>query len=324
MTAAVGISGGWFDWRRGRMRRVPDAQLTGPVPVDHVAGNQLPFFLVGAVRDVGVFCDDLFFGFSELEFGLRLWRAGYTLYGYGPLWLESRKQTGRLHWSSALRAGCNRSTGATTTPSGTRSSSSGASDDRDGAAGHARAGSCEADRQRSAVSGSALTHLRLNVRAIAHGWIGRMGRRVDPDGGLRAGKARELTPIKESARMSATRPRTARTSTSVTVARKAAKVGVLPLGIAATSPGARCRDPRLSPGRGGRAEIDMQTSIFERQLDLLASLGEVRSLDDALRDGGAVVLTFDDGTRDFYERVLPLLAERQLPALLYLATAMHG
>ena len=97
LTAAVGISGGWFDWRRGRMRRVADDQLhQEAIPLDHVAGNQLPFFLVGAVRRVGVFCEELFFGFSELEFGLRLWTSGSTLYGYGPLWLESRKQTGRV------------------------------------------------------------------------------------------------------------------------------------------------------------------------------------------------------------------------------------
>ena len=98
LTAAVGISGGWFDWKRGRMRRVKDDQLReDAVPLDHVAGNQLPFFLVGAVRRVGVFCEELFFGFSELEFGLRLWTTGSTLYGYGPLWLESREQTGRVN-----------------------------------------------------------------------------------------------------------------------------------------------------------------------------------------------------------------------------------
>jgi peptidoglycan/xylan/chitin deacetylase (PgdA/CDA1 family) len=109
---------------------------------------------------------------------------------------------------------------------------------------------------------------------------------------------------------------------AVTVARITAKVGVLPLGIAGR------RRPRDVVILGyhrvgvGRSEIDMQTSVFGRQLDLLAAKGEVRSLDDALRDGGGVVLTFDDGTRDFHERVLPLLAERRLPAVLYLATAM--
>ena len=197
-TAAIGISGGWFDWRRGRMRRVPDADLTGPVPVDHVAGNQLPFFLVRAIRDVGVFYDDLFFGFSELEFGLRLWRAGYTLYGYGPLWLESRRRTDRLQLE--LRP----------------SRRVGKFDWRDyyslrnaifilrrfGRPGTALRvtlvqGLAKPIANLPLSPASALTHLRFNIRAIAHGWLGRMGRRVEPDGGLRAGKARERLPIKE-------------------------------------------------------------------------------------------------------------------------------
>ncbi|HEV2950869.1 MAG TPA: polysaccharide deacetylase family protein [Actinomycetota bacterium] len=109
---------------------------------------------------------------------------------------------------------------------------------------------------------------------------------------------------------------------SMTIARKAVKVASLPLGILR---GRRARDVvilgyhRVGPGT---AEIDMPISAFTRQMDLLASLGEVRSLDDAIEHGGAVVLTFDDGTRDFSEEVLPVLVERKLPALLYLATAM--
>ncbi len=38
--------------------------------------------------------------------------------------------------------------------------------------------------------------------------------------------------------------------------------------------------------------------------------------------GGGVVVTFDDGTRDFHETVLPLLVEHRVPAVLYLATGM--
>jgi hypothetical protein len=109
---------------------------------------------------------------------------------------------------------------------------------------------------------------------------------------------------------------------AVTIARVTAKVGVLPLGI----PGRRrARDVvilgyhRVGVGHG---EIDMRASTFRRQLDLLASRGEVKPLEEALRRGGGVVLTFDDGTRDFHDQVLPRLVERRLPAVLYLATAM--
>jgi glycosyltransferase involved in cell wall biosynthesis len=197
-TAAIGISGGWFDWRRGRMRRVPDADLTGPVPVDHVAGNQLPFFLVSALRDVGVFYDDLFFGFSELEFGLRLWRAGYTLYGYGPLWLESRRRTGRLQ----LEMRPSRRVG----PVNWRDYYSLRNAifilrrfERPGTALRVTMvqGLGKPIANLPLSPASAVAHLRSNLRAIADGWLGRMGRRVEPDGGLRAGKAQERLPIKE-------------------------------------------------------------------------------------------------------------------------------
>jgi peptidoglycan/xylan/chitin deacetylase (PgdA/CDA1 family) len=106
------------------------------------------------------------------------------------------------------------------------------------------------------------------------------------------------------------------------LARRAIKVAALPLGILG---GRRARDVVILAyhrvGVGGQ-EIDLPIETFAHQLDHLTAMGEVRSLDDALRDGGAVVLSFDDGTRDFAEHVLPLLVERRLPAVLYLATVM--
>jgi GT2 family glycosyltransferase len=191
-TAAVGISGGWFDWRRGRMRRVPDEELVGAVPVDHVAGNQLPCFHVGTVRRVGVFCEELFFGFSELEFGLRLWTSGYSLYGHGPLWLEGRARTGRL--DRTLRPS-RRLHAATWRDYYTlrnaifilrRFGRSGTALRVSALHGLAKP---LVNLLRSPVLAS--THLRINLRAMRDGWTGRMGRRVEPDGALRSGKARD-------------------------------------------------------------------------------------------------------------------------------------
>lgn len=65
---------------------------------------------------------------------------------------------------------------------------------------------------------------------------------------------------------------------------------------------------------------------FARQMDLLRATGRaVRSLDEAFssRDTArsaaepAVVLTFDDGYRDFYDNVFPILASRNLPATVF-------
>jgi peptidoglycan/xylan/chitin deacetylase (PgdA/CDA1 family)/O-antigen ligase len=104
--------------------------------------------------------------------------------------------------------------------------------------------------------------------------------------------------------------------------RKAAKVAVLPLGL--LSP--RRPDDLVvllyhRVGRGGR-EIDLPLGAFEDQVAALAETGRVVSLDDALSDGGGVVLTFDDGYRDFTEHVVPVLASHRVPAHLYLATGL--
>jgi peptidoglycan/xylan/chitin deacetylase (PgdA/CDA1 family) len=74
----------------------------------------------------------------------------------------------------------------------------------------------------------------------------------------------------------------------------------------------------------GNREIDLTTTAFERQVAFLAERERVLSLDQVLTDGeaGGVVLTFDDGYRDFYEQVLPALVRHRVPALLYLATGL--
>jgi peptidoglycan/xylan/chitin deacetylase (PgdA/CDA1 family) len=73
------------------------------------------------------------------------------------------------------------------------------------------------------------------------------------------------------------------------------------------------------------SEIELSSGAFERQLSHLAETERVLTIDQALsrRDGG-VVVTFDDGTRDFHDTVVPLLVRSGLPATLYLATGWVG
>jgi peptidoglycan/xylan/chitin deacetylase (PgdA/CDA1 family) len=106
--------------------------------------------------------------------------------------------------------------------------------------------------------------------------------------------------------------------------RKAVKAAALPLGAFG---GRRTGDVLVLLYHrvgGGDGEIEVSPGSFERQLSHLAEQDRVLTLDQALdgeREGG-VVVTFDDGYRDFHDRVLPLLARYRVPVVLYLATRL--
>jgi glycosyltransferase involved in cell wall biosynthesis len=181
-TAAVGLTGARFDWRGGRIRRVPDSELHGAVPVDYVSGGNLPFYLVRAVRESGTFWTPLFFGLSEIEYGLRLRRMGYTLYGHGDLWLRGRAKVGRLNTVTRPRLRLPelrwrryytlRNTIYVLRQHGHR-----------GAAVRVTLlrGLAKPVANLFINPRAALRHLALNWRACRDGWAGRMGRTVEPD-----------------------------------------------------------------------------------------------------------------------------------------------
>jgi GT2 family glycosyltransferase len=103
MVGGVGLAGGRFDVARGRLVHVEDDELVGPVPACGVAGNQLPVYSVHAVTAVGPFDERLFFGFEELEYGLRMTGLGFRIYAHGELWLRERTHHGRLNRISRPR-----------------------------------------------------------------------------------------------------------------------------------------------------------------------------------------------------------------------------
>ena len=111
----------------------------------------------------------------------------------------------------------------------------------------------------------------------------------------------------------------------ISLARKTAKVAALPFGLTGRRrPGDVTILAYHRVGEGQR-EIDLPRRSFDDQLAYLADHegGRVRTLEEALAhpDGG-VVLTFDDGYRDFIDHVLPLLATYRVPATLYLASGL--
>jgi peptidoglycan/xylan/chitin deacetylase (PgdA/CDA1 family) len=106
--------------------------------------------------------------------------------------------------------------------------------------------------------------------------------------------------------------------------RKAVKAAVLPGGFAS---GRRPGDVVMLlyhrvgvPG----GEISLPTGLFERQLEQLVAGDRILTVDEAVAGNGpgGVVVTVDDGYRDFYDVVLPLLVRYRVPAVLYLATSL--
>lgn len=83
---------------------------------------------------------------------------------------------------------------------------------------------------------------------------------------------------------------------------------------------------RVGSGSGG--QMDLDPAAFDRQLAWLSEHHRVLTLDDAADELSAgstpasagVVLTFDDGTADWVETVLPALERHRVPATFYVAT----
>jgi len=81
-------------------------------------------------------------------------------------------------------------------------------------------------------------------------------------------------------------------------------------------------------GQRTPVEVDLPRSLFEEQMAFLAAETTVVTLSDGLArvaDPGAgrtqlVAVTFDDGTADFAEVAVPILAAHGVPATLYVAT----
>jgi peptidoglycan/xylan/chitin deacetylase (PgdA/CDA1 family) len=85
-------------------------------------------------------------------------------------------------------------------------------------------------------------------------------------------------------------------------------------------------------GRRVPIETDLPLGLFEDQIAYLCENAKVLSLDDGLEAlttepahrndrERPVAVTFDDGTTDFVEFALPVLARHQVPVTVYVATA---
>lgn len=177
---AVGMVGARFDLRTGRGARVPDLELSGAVEVDWIGGGQVSMYHASALRDVGGPNPELFFGFDDLDLGLRLRAAGWRLLAHGPRWRAERSRHGRLgdeppplerssapwrrYYSVRNLVHILHSTGHTT------------------AAVRATVRGAIAAPARAVIRGRGRgwEEVSLGLRGARDGWRGRLGRRVEP------------------------------------------------------------------------------------------------------------------------------------------------
>jgi len=97
-TAIGGLAefGQRFNWTTGKIQRLSDNELVGPVAVDFIPGNGQFIVNAAAARCCGLPSPELFFSFEDLEMSLRLRRSGYRLLVDGERMKEARIKAGRF------------------------------------------------------------------------------------------------------------------------------------------------------------------------------------------------------------------------------------
>lgn len=97
----VGAVGHYFNVRRGEIDRVPDEELKRikTIKIDSIAGNQ-SMIVNAQVVAAGVLPEEkLFFGFEELDFCLKVKKAGFDLLVSTTLFLQSRVRLGKVNYT---------------------------------------------------------------------------------------------------------------------------------------------------------------------------------------------------------------------------------
>ncbi len=109
----VGTVGQYFNKKNGLMVRVADSELegSGSLVVDNIAGGMCKIVNATVCTKANVFPDEsLFYGFEELDFDIRLQRAGYVLLVDKELYRKHRVYYNRvgLHYVRGLKKDMNR------------------------------------------------------------------------------------------------------------------------------------------------------------------------------------------------------------------------
>jgi peptidoglycan/xylan/chitin deacetylase (PgdA/CDA1 family) len=86
--------------------------------------------------------------------------------------------------------------------------------------------------------------------------------------------------------------------------------------------------PAGEPSRSRSPQLEIEPALFDRQIAALAARGyRTVPLDEVLagrKSPGSIVITFDDGTRDFWEHARPTLQRHGFTATLFVVTGHVG
>ena len=98
IVAGVGAVGARWDWKKGELKRFEDEDLEGVLEVDVVGGNHHLIVKREGIEKFGVPNSRLFFGYPDVEYCLRIRRAGFSLLVDGDLMKTHRQKTNRLNF----------------------------------------------------------------------------------------------------------------------------------------------------------------------------------------------------------------------------------
>jgi GT2 family glycosyltransferase len=97
----VGAVGQFFNFRTGLIERVPDQLLQGSgiLHVDNIAGNMCKLVSGQMIRETGLLPNpELFFGFEELDYDLRIKKFGYSVLVDKALYYRHRAFHNKLNF----------------------------------------------------------------------------------------------------------------------------------------------------------------------------------------------------------------------------------
>ena len=100
----LGVVGQFFSKRTGEVFRVSDGEIRqrSEVSVDSVAGNQCMIVNADVVRQGCLPDADLFFGFEELDFCIKVKKLNFSLIASSDLFLRSREKFNKLGFKRSL------------------------------------------------------------------------------------------------------------------------------------------------------------------------------------------------------------------------------